>query len=316
MLGLKLNHVSKRGHWAPLSASIFSRVWTPSAVMNLTRDWQVNPLHPTSTGKTLHPHMPSSHFCCRSEYLTIFCSLAQLIGLPQPGTVSSGIMTKRSWSDQITRLGWSLVTTMWAGKTRGCSRSTIIFQTHMLETSDSLVLLLTIFWGFPMLQQTRLLGPRFPGVDPYIASGLHQQSPSGLGCMPRYTLVEKQQSLIECAPRYRAFINGCTERNPPPSTQVGRPGLGGDHTLISVACWFLTVVVLLGLSRKYSLGPPLPGSWGSLLGSSKRPGHHDLLLHAANFLDKEASPASRIAPGPSSSLDPPETSVILLSLPH
>ena len=137
-------------------------------------------------------------------------------------------------------------------------RSTLIFQAPMLETNDSLVLLLTVCWGFPMLQQTGFLGPQLHGVNPYIASALHQQSPSGLGCMPRYTLAEKQQSLIGCAPRYRAFHNGGTELNPPPSTQVGWPGLGGDHTLISVACWFLTAVVLSGLSKKYSLGLPPP----------------------------------------------------------
>ena len=58
---------------------LLSRVWAPSIASKLTRDWPATPVHPTSTGKTLHPHLVSSHSCCRSEYLAIFRLLAQLM---------------------------------------------------------------------------------------------------------------------------------------------------------------------------------------------------------------------------------------------
>ena len=43
--------------------------------------------------KNFAPHPPSSHSCCRSEYLAIFHSLAQL-KLPSQGTMWSAIMIK------------------------------------------------------------------------------------------------------------------------------------------------------------------------------------------------------------------------------
>ena len=163
--------------WALLHASLFSRLWTPSAVRNHTRDWLTNHLQPTSTRKTLYPHPPSSHSCCRSVFLVVFRSLSQLM-LPAQGTMSSAIMTKYSWSDQRTRSERSRVTAMLAGKIRGWHRSTIIFQTPILETSGSLVPLLVVCWGFsPVAQQTGTLRHQSFEFEPYIASVLHQQLP-------------------------------------------------------------------------------------------------------------------------------------------
>ena len=87
------------------NASLLSRVWTSSALIR-NRIRPANPLRRTSTGKTLHPYPPFSHVCCRSEYLLIFRSLAQLMS-PSQGTVSSAIMTERSRSD-LSHLDYSL----------------------------------------------------------------------------------------------------------------------------------------------------------------------------------------------------------------
>ena len=155
---------------------------------------------------------------------------------------TKGPWALRLWPDvlHLTKIP-GRVTAMGAGKTnKGWLRSTIIFQPPISETSDSLVPLLAICWVFLLLLQTGSLGPQPPGFEP---SELHQESPSGLGCVAMYTSTVKQHSLIECTPGYHA---ACTGLNLPPSTSINQLGLGGDHTLTLVAWWFLRAVVLSG----------------------------------------------------------------------
>ena len=56
----------------PKSLSPIVSVDTLSAVRNHVWDWRAKPLHPTSSGKTLHHNLSSSHSCRKPEYLAIF----------------------------------------------------------------------------------------------------------------------------------------------------------------------------------------------------------------------------------------------------
>ena len=143
----------------PKSLSPIVSVDTLSAVRNHVWDWRAKPLHPTSSGKTLHHNLSSSHSCRKPEYSAIFYWSARQIK-PSQRTASFVTMTEYSWSNQ------SLVAVLWQrcgqGRQGGWSMSTIIFQAPMLETSNSLVTLLAVCCFCLPLQLALLLGPHPP----------------------------------------------------------------------------------------------------------------------------------------------------------
>ena len=239
---------------------LLSRVWAPSIASKLTRDWPATPVHPTLTGKTLHPHLVSSHSCCRSEYLAIFRLLAQLM-LP-----SKRLWALRLWLNILDlslaqsklklcsanhRPGyWSNLpcdwpSTAWAyseqeAENRPWSGQVMWQQCGLGRQGDDLGQpsssrplylkpVTVLFWQIGevalLLQQTGSPGPQPLGFESYIASALHQQSPSGLGCVTKYTSTVMQHRLIGCAPGYHAFRTGCTGLNLIPSSSRGWLGL-------------------------------------------------------------------------------------------